>query len=102
MIKLTKQEWDRMKRPIFPDIQFVSAQDKLQIQTMLKLESLDSSFEEGYSYYKSFILYDTIKNINELLNFIMYFTEKANESSFEDKRYELDDNIYKIEEDGTN
>jgi hypothetical protein len=99
MIKLTKSEWDRMKRPIFPDIQFVSAQNNFQMQSMLKV----GEESDTVSYYAPYIRYREINNLEDLINFVDFFKEEGiNYLSKYIIDEENDNTLYKVEEDGTN
>lgn len=60
MNTLTERDWKIMKRPVYPNIQFVSQGNKIQIQSMLGIAI------EGEEFYLPLI---KISTINELSDF---------------------------------
>lgn len=71
MVKLNTNEWERMKRPVYPDIQFVSDGNSLQIQTMVNVSTTNLPGKEMY--FLPYIKVTTINNIKELEDFILDF-----------------------------
>jgi hypothetical protein len=72
MIKLTRREWNNMKRPIFPDIQVITSENNIQIQTMVEAKSIN---EEGFTYYVLMALVTKINSLTDLSTFIQEFSE---------------------------
>jgi hypothetical protein len=68
MIKLTKREWEIMKRPIYPEIQFVAQSNMLQIQTMISV---------GENLYKPLVKVTKVDNINHLVEYIEDFKQST-------------------------
>ncbi len=92
---LTERDWKIMKRPIYPNIEFVSEKNKIQVQSMLGLQI------NGVDYYLPLIKLLTINEISDFWRLTEEYTETMREIS---KQYlsgevdiENDDNIYKIE-----
>ena len=92
MITLKRAEWNRMARPIYPQIQFASNKDNLQVQSMVRLEA------EG-EYYKPVILLRKITEVIHLQEFIDSFVYEANRIHHEEKVSEEDTLLYKVEDD---
>ena len=92
MITLKKNEWERMKRPIYPQIEFASNQDNLQIQSMVRLD-MDGE------YYKPVILLNGgIREIDQLRHFLDVYDGEVERVRVEEVTEE-DTLLYKIEED---
>jgi hypothetical protein len=88
-----------MNRPVFPDIQFVSAQNKFQIQTMVECKS---NTEENIKYYIPVLDYSEINKIFYLQRFVENFNDKAKRNEMTYVIREDDDLLYKVTEDGIN
>jgi len=92
---LTERDWKIMKRPIYPNIEFWSEENRIQIQSMIGISI------KGEEYYFPLIKIMKINEISEFWRLTDEYTETMREIF---KQYlsgevdiENDDNIYKIE-----
>lgn len=92
---LTERDWKIMKRPLYPNIEFISSENKIHIQSMLGL------MIEGVEYYLPVIKIKEINEINdfwglteEYTNIIKELVDKYLKEGFTE---EVEENIYKIE-----
>lgn len=73
MYKFTKREWDIMAKPIYPNMQFVSRGNGLQIQSMVKV---DSDRESDY-YCANVIFRGNINTMDDLKKFIKVYEDQS-------------------------
>lgn len=86
MPKLTKREFEALKRPIYPQIQVSADSKHLQIQSMVELDSKD---------YYAFVLYTRVNDMKDLFVFLdRYSIEAEKIKSISDTS---DKNYFKIE-----
>lgn len=96
MNTLSKRDWEILKRPVYPNIQFYSEGNKVQVQSMLGL------MIEGTEYYLPVIIVREIKEISDFWALTESYTQIIQELvhgyTTKGSNIEEDENVYKIEE----
>lgn len=91
---LTERDWKIMKRPVYPNIQFVSEGNRIQVQSMLGL------MVEGKEYYLPVIKVGEVNEISDFWALTESYTsivQKLVADYTEDGiNIEEDENVYKI------
>jgi hypothetical protein len=96
MNKINRRDWDIMKRPVYPNVQFVSQGEKIQVQSMLGL------MVKGEEYYIPLIYIETVNEISDFYKLTEKYVNTAKEIAdkylTENINIEEDENVFKVTE----
>lgn len=98
MVKLSSDEWNRMKRPIYPKIEFTSSTNNFHVQTMIDISTTTIPGKTQY-----FIPYIKVGVIDDIVNFEDFIIDLKLEVMKISDNYvisEEDKNLFKINGDG--
>ena len=90
MITLSRREWNILKYPTYPEIQFVTENRRMQIQTMVKID------DEGY-YLPCIIVRDVVE-VDGLITMAELLKEAVKDIMATYKIDEEDKNLHKVTE----
>lgn len=92
MVTLSRMDWDAMKRPVYPKIQFTSDKNMLLIQCMVKLYG-----EDGL--YIAHVKISEINEVGDIWDMLETYNNEARDIARVDyKPSEDNPNLFKVED----